>query len=363
MRARLTSMLLTQMPILCFAQVACPSAPQQISRDASVAVTAAVGRLGPVKAGEFSTNVSTTTRDLVTSLQKADVVYLEQMMFAAFCSSVRDDESLKKSERSRALAEYAREVRRSISARNLEPVKPRAIDPNKPSPIPLPEAKKSKSLQFSVLLDVLGLPSGSNLGWNTDYEVFERLFPPSDRAISKVELIGLDRRAQLGGAPTRTMLYFQNRKLIKASLVSSAQYYEYKTWVLREPPVPEKTGSGGDVQLGRQICSQDFARQVESKLSAKFSRTKNTEQNSTHDKAYKRDGYECNKYGCALDARVTTITSAYTHDEAANVAFEAELWKGVATYKLPGTARDGGEFNDWICNVSVTFTPKVGGGI
>ena len=208
-----------------------------------------------------------------------------------------------------------------------------------------------------------GLPSGSNIGWNTDYEVFERLFPPSDRAISKVELIGLDRRAQLGGAPTRTMLYFQNRKLIKASLVSSAQYYEYKTWVLREPPVPEKTGSGGDVQLGRQICSQDFARQVESKLSAKFSRTKNTEQNSTHDKAYKRDGYECNKYGCALDARVTTITSAYTHDEAANVAFEAELWKGVATYKLPGTARDGGEFNDWICNVSVTFTPKAGGGI
>lgn len=73
------------------AEIACPSQPQQASKDAVVAVTAAVGRVGPIKAGELSTKVAETSNDLMAKLPQADHVYLAQMMFSAYCTAVRDD--------------------------------------------------------------------------------------------------------------------------------------------------------------------------------------------------------------------------------------------------------------------------------
>ena len=125
-------------PPIAYAQIQCPSPPQQVSKDASVAVQVAVGRLGPVKAGEFSTNVQNTTRDLLGSLAKGDRVYLEQMMFAAFCSSLQSDGSLTGREKTRALRDCAREVRQTMSpASSPAPSPEPRREPSAPSPQPV----------------------------------------------------------------------------------------------------------------------------------------------------------------------------------------------------------------------------------
>ena len=98
----------------------------------------AVGRLGPVKAGEFSTNVQNTTRDLLGSLPKGDRVYLEQMMFAAFCSSLQSDGSLTGKEKTRARRDYAREVRQTVlPASSPAPSPETRRGPSAPSPQPV----------------------------------------------------------------------------------------------------------------------------------------------------------------------------------------------------------------------------------
>lgn len=99
------------------AQIQCPAQPEQASKDSKVAVKAAIGQLGPVKAGDFSTAVERTTLDLLGKLPQADKLYLEQMLFSAFCSSVRNDKKLSDSEKSRALRDYASEVRRTLALR------------------------------------------------------------------------------------------------------------------------------------------------------------------------------------------------------------------------------------------------------
>lgn len=97
------------------AEIQCPAQPEQASKDAKVAVQAAIGRLGRVKAGEFSTAVERTTLDLLGKLPQADKLYFEQMLFSAFCSSVREDKQLSDSEKSRAFRDYASEVRKTLA--------------------------------------------------------------------------------------------------------------------------------------------------------------------------------------------------------------------------------------------------------
>ena len=64
----------------------CPKAPQQLSKDSEVKVRASVLKIGPVKGGDLQTEAKKVTQDLLSKLPNADKVYLEQMMFAAYCS-------------------------------------------------------------------------------------------------------------------------------------------------------------------------------------------------------------------------------------------------------------------------------------
>jgi len=93
----------------------CPKAPEQVRKDWEVEVAAAIVKIGPVKGGELTTRTRNATQDLLGKLPDAGRIYLEQMMFAAYCSALRDDKTIKESEKAKLLKAYSAEVRDTIA--------------------------------------------------------------------------------------------------------------------------------------------------------------------------------------------------------------------------------------------------------
>jgi len=108
----------------------CPKNPEQSRKDWEIEVRAAVGKIGPAKGTELETLTRSTTRDLVGKLPQADKVYLEQMMYATYCSALRDDPSLTESQKSARIKAYNFELRKTLhAARGEEPHSSRVISP------------------------------------------------------------------------------------------------------------------------------------------------------------------------------------------------------------------------------------------
>ena len=84
----------------------CPAIPKQTNNDWDVEVQAAVAKIGSIKGGDIQAHVKNTTQDLFAKLPNADKVYLEQMMFATWCSGVRDDKTLTEAARTQMVKKY-----------------------------------------------------------------------------------------------------------------------------------------------------------------------------------------------------------------------------------------------------------------
>lgn len=89
----------------------CPRLPEQARNDLEVEVRSAVGKIGTAKGAELETRTRNITRDLLGKLPKADKVYLELMMYAAYCSTLRDDASLSESQKSAQIRAYNLELK------------------------------------------------------------------------------------------------------------------------------------------------------------------------------------------------------------------------------------------------------------
>jgi IS1 family transposase len=94
--------------------IECPKMPEQTNKEWDVQVQAAVGRIGPVKGAELETRTRNAVKDLMGKLPEADKVYLEQMMYATYCSALRDDKTLSESEKANRIRAYNLEVRRTL---------------------------------------------------------------------------------------------------------------------------------------------------------------------------------------------------------------------------------------------------------
>src|SRR5689334_13863400 len=103
--------------------VDCPAMPQQSQRDIDVAVGVAVGQLGQASGRQLETRTRTITTDLLKRLPRADRVYLEQMMYATYCSSLRDNAALSEAERNARIQAYNRELRAALKAPPTQPPK------------------------------------------------------------------------------------------------------------------------------------------------------------------------------------------------------------------------------------------------
>lgn len=101
----------------------CPKQPRQSVKDWDTEVDLAVLKIGKKRGVDLRTRVSGTTRDLLVKLPNADRVYLEQMMYATYCSALRDDKSLTEAEKAERVRIYNVEVHRVFM--NVQPSKPR----------------------------------------------------------------------------------------------------------------------------------------------------------------------------------------------------------------------------------------------
>lgn len=99
----------------------CPAMPEQARKDLQVQVKAAVAKIGPVSGAELETVTKAVTQDLMSKLPQADRVYLEQMMYATYCSALRDDKTLSETEKASRIKAYNLEVRRTLQGQQVKP--------------------------------------------------------------------------------------------------------------------------------------------------------------------------------------------------------------------------------------------------
>lgn len=93
----------------------CPEPPKQTQKDWDTQIRTEVGRIGPVRGADLQARVQSVTRDLLTKLPGADKLYLEQMMFSAYCSALRDDSRVAEADKARQILDYRRELTKSLS--------------------------------------------------------------------------------------------------------------------------------------------------------------------------------------------------------------------------------------------------------
>ena len=88
----------------------CPDPPAQTNKDWDATVRTEVAKIGTVKGAELEFRVRGTTQDLLGRLPGADKLYLEQMMFAAYCSALRGDREMTEGAKARQILDYRREL-------------------------------------------------------------------------------------------------------------------------------------------------------------------------------------------------------------------------------------------------------------
>jgi hypothetical protein len=93
----------------------CPKQPEQVSKDWEVEVNAAVAKIGPVSGGELKNKTRNVTQDLLGKLPDAGRIYLQQMMFSSYCTSLRDDKTISEAEKAARLKDYISEVQRVMN--------------------------------------------------------------------------------------------------------------------------------------------------------------------------------------------------------------------------------------------------------
>jgi hypothetical protein len=208
--------------------VNCPEPPKQATKDVQLDVEAAVGRIGPVKGGELVTKTRIITQDLLGKLPDASKLYLEQMLFSAYCSALRDDRSLSEGEKAIRLQAYAREVRGTIASASAG--NPQLGRQN--------QADSNRALQARW-----------KLAWVTINENYERgSWPGSPYQFDRATLLRIIKGVDVS----------MDKKLV-ASQESIVKQ------IVALPRAETPTGSGFDVEFTTRLASDfnEFKRQIQ----------------------------------------------------------------------------------------------------
>lgn len=111
--------------------VECPKQPQQSQKNWDTEVNIAVAKIGLAKGAELKLKTKNAAQDLIGKLPKADRIYLEQMMYATYCSSLRDDKTLTENEKGKRIKAYNSEIRRTFEVSLSKITKKKSILPPK----------------------------------------------------------------------------------------------------------------------------------------------------------------------------------------------------------------------------------------
>ena len=115
---RMPAMLLPALALLLVVDSAsaldCPEPPAQTNKDWDATIRTEVAKIGIVKGADLELRVRSTTQDLLGRLPGGDRVYLEQMMFAAYCTALRGDKELTEGAKAKQILDYRRELQANL---------------------------------------------------------------------------------------------------------------------------------------------------------------------------------------------------------------------------------------------------------
>lgn len=94
----------------------CPPYPEPLQSNTDVSGQLDLLKVGPIKGVTLQAKVKRDTLNLLNAYPQADKLYIESFMYAAYCSSLRDDKSISESEKSSKIKEYNKEIRKAFSA-------------------------------------------------------------------------------------------------------------------------------------------------------------------------------------------------------------------------------------------------------
>ena len=98
--------------------IECPPFPEQTNRDWEAGVSAEVAKIGTLKGPGANAKVKTITNNLLAKYPDAGKYYIEQMMTAMYCSTIRDDKSLTDAQRRKLVEDYTNRVRNALGVQS-----------------------------------------------------------------------------------------------------------------------------------------------------------------------------------------------------------------------------------------------------
>ena len=135
----------------------CPKPPEQVNKDWDVEVNASIAKIAILKGPELKTKTKNATYDLLGKLPDASKIYLEQMMFSAYCTALRDDKTIKESEKANLLKEYRKgilPVIRTTSKKTSENSKKTTQNQHlSPQIKSIPQTESTKPIKASIIYE------------------------------------------------------------------------------------------------------------------------------------------------------------------------------------------------------------------
>lgn len=116
--------------------IECPPHPAQTNKDWDAEINVGIAKFKKLSGAELKAGIRTTTQELLSKIPDAGMIYMEQVMYATYCSAVRDDKDIKEAEKAQRIRDYNAEVRRALH--------PEISDQKQPPPNPSPRMQRSK---------------------------------------------------------------------------------------------------------------------------------------------------------------------------------------------------------------------------
>jgi hypothetical protein len=162
--------------------------------------------------------------------------------------------------------------------------------------------------------------------------VGHELIPPSQRSISRVDVLATKGLSSINGVPASTQFFFEQRKLSSVRLVIDASY-GYSDLGNMQTQKIAWSRVDGDQSAVKKICNAAFISAVERRADNIFSKTSNLEAKRVAHSDYFPRSYECDRYKCDSESYSDSWAAGYKHAEANSIELEHVIRTNKYSYR------------------------------